>query len=147
MYIGQELLLGKEEETTSVQSIARQTDPTPATAQTSYIVQPGDSLYKSIALRHGTTLERLMEMNQLGTQVVNPGTVLVVPIPPNPSRSGASAEAARLLELAAKHLRTPYRYGGQSPGGFDCSGFAQYVFDQIGIQFAPYRSSPSPSGS
>lgn len=133
LYIGQELLLGKEEETASVQSIASQTDPTPATAQTSYIVQPGDSLW-GIALRHGTTLERLMEMNQLETQVVNPGTVLVVPIPPNPSRSGASAEAARLLELAAKHLGTPYRYGGQSPGGFDCSGFAKYVFDQIGIQ-------------
>ena len=32
-----------------------------------------------------------------------------------------------------QYLGTPYVYGGASPGGFDCSGFVMYVFNQIGV--------------
>lgn len=41
--------------------------------------------------------------------------------------------AERALKVARKYLGQPYRYGGSSPRGFDCSGLVTYVFRKIGI--------------
>jgi cell wall-associated NlpC family hydrolase len=42
--------------------------------------------------------------------------------------------AGGVLGIAASLEGTPYTYGGTSPEtGFDCSGFTQYVFRQVGI--------------
>ena len=59
-----------------------------------------------------------------------------------------------VLGIAAGFAGTPYVYGGTTPSGFDCSGFTQYVFGQIGInlprtaeqqrQFATPVSTPQP---
>jgi cell wall-associated NlpC family hydrolase len=37
-----------------------------------------------------------------------------------------------VLQVAAQYLGVPYVYGGSTPAGFDCSGFTQYVFKQLG---------------
>jgi cell wall-associated NlpC family hydrolase len=39
----------------------------------------------------------------------------------------------RAVEIAAQELGTPYRYGGNSPGGFDCSGLVAYVYGRLGV--------------
>jgi len=50
-------------------------------------------------------------------------------------RAAASASAARILATAERYLGTRYRYGGTTPGGgFDCSGFVQYVFGRNGVK-------------
>lgn len=35
--------------------------------------------------------------------------------------------------LARKQLGAPYRYGGSSPSGFDCSGLVHYVYGKLGV--------------
>jgi peptidoglycan endopeptidase LytE len=42
--------------------------------------------------------------------------------------------ASKIIETAKKYLGTRYVYGGESPNGFDCSGFVQYVYRQYGIE-------------
>ena len=59
--------------------------------------------------------------------------VAASPLPPE-------ALAAELVVRSLALVDTPYRYGGRTPAGFDCSGFVGYVFaESAGIPL-PRRS-------
>lgn len=45
-----------------------------------------------------------------------------------PKQSAIPGLASSILERAFELLGTPYRYGGSSEAGFDCSGFVGYLF-------------------
>ena len=49
----------------------------------------------------------------------------------NPKYTGL--DAATILAVAAKYVGTPYVFGGETPAGFDCSGYVSFVFAQFGI--------------
>jgi murein DD-endopeptidase len=49
---------------------------------------------------------------------------------PAPERSDAGVQAAR---HALQMVGAPYRYGGASPRGFDCSGLVHYSYAQAGV--------------
>lgn len=46
----------------------------------------------------------------------------------------AKSTHSSVIQIAQQYLGTPYVWGGESPGGFDCSGYIQYVFLQKGIK-------------
>ncbi|MGE0495387.1 MAG: NlpC/P60 family protein [Vulcanimicrobiota bacterium] len=48
------------------------------------------------------------------------------------SRQGRRIHA--LLKSCRSYMGVPYVWGGESPGGFDCSGYVQYVFSKHGVR-------------
>ena len=57
------------------------------------------------------------------------------------ARAQAPAEStAGLVMRALALLETPYRYGGRTPAGFDCSGFVGFVFSEAAGVVLPRRS-------
>jgi cell wall-associated NlpC family hydrolase len=45
----------------------------------------------------------------------------------------AAAERHQVVETALAQLNKPYRYGGHSGQGFDCSGLVYYAYQSVGI--------------
>jgi cell wall-associated NlpC family hydrolase len=43
-----------------------------------------------------------------------------------------NASGSKIVTYAKKYIGTRYIYGGESPKGFDCSGFTQYVYKNMG---------------
>ncbi len=50
---------------------------------------------------------------------------------PDENSQGAGS---KLVRVAAGLIGTPYKYGGDDPRGFDCSGLVFYSFDRLGIE-------------
>ncbi|SFL86085.1 Cell wall-associated hydrolase, NlpC family [Gracilibacillus orientalis] len=51
----------------------------------------------------------------------------------NTSTSKSSVSASQIISSAKEHIGTPYRWGGTSTSGFDCSGYLQYVYNQLDV--------------
>jgi peptidoglycan hydrolase-like protein with peptidoglycan-binding domain len=52
---------------------------------------------------------------------------------PLSNRGSVSPTAAAIVGIAMKYQGYPYVFGGNTPSGFDCSGFVQWVYAQVGI--------------
>jgi cell wall-associated NlpC family hydrolase len=55
--------------------------------------------------------------------------------PPYPNFS-----LAKVFQVAQQYIGTPYVYGGDTPAGFDCSGYVMFVYSQFGISL-PHSAS------
>jgi len=54
--------------------------------------------------------------------------------------------AAKLIERARQFIGTPYKWGGSGPLGFDCSGFTQYLYRELGIDLPRVSAQQAASG-
>src|SRR5690625_1533771 len=99
-----------------------------------YTVKSGDSLSK-IAVSHSTTVANLMKWNNLSSHLIYPGEKLVV------SKSGSSGNNGQappkqgsksLIDTAKSVIGAPYLWAGNTPNGFDCSGFIYWALNNSG---------------
>jgi peptidoglycan endopeptidase LytE len=143
------------------QAAAKVKTPSRAPAQTpkaaTYTVKAGDNLSK-IAKKAGVPADVIMELNDLETAALKPGqellldgiyrpeenkageTVAIRNQAPESGENGTDAEepnspglSDRLIAIAGKMLSAPYKIGGSSLRGFDCSGYVQKVFSFISV--------------
>ena len=73
----------------------------------------------------------------VGAAGATPDGAVVAP----PARYGG------VVGIAMRYLGVPYRWGGASPSGFDCSGFTMYVYAQVGVSLPHYTGSQWAMGS
>jgi murein DD-endopeptidase len=49
------------------------------------------------------------------------------------SGGSASVQHAKAVSVAKSMIGVPYKWGGASPNGFDCSGLVQYAYNKAGL--------------
>jgi cell wall-associated NlpC family hydrolase len=119
----------------------------------SYTVKKGDSLYQ-IARRFDADLDELREINNLDTDSLKPGQQILLEHEKDPEMpkqyeaiisQGVQSEElvqaepeneglhGKLVLFAKKLLNIPYRFGGNSLFGIDCSAYVQKVYSLIGV--------------
>ena len=186
LFVGQTLTIPTASTTTS----------SPQVQSPTYTVKAGDSLYV-IAKQFNTTVDAFKQTNQLSTDTIRVGQVLIVPnggtnvptltstvvtltpvqkqlqvlgyysvpattgsyestavqalksfqtdygIPATGAEDAVTVTAIEhaivkkgLIQDTNNYIGVPYVWGGETPSGFDCSGFVYYMFNEHGVDMA-----------
>ena len=127
------------------------TNTTANASTTEYVIKSGDTL-NTIAAQFSISVQSIKSLNGLSSDLIFAGQKLKVSgtvsnsspsveeknvQPPAPAeKSIASASVDSLINEAKKMIGVPYKWGGTTPSGFDCSGFIFYVYDKAGYDIS-----------
>lgn len=92
-----------------------------------YVVAKGDTLW-SLARRYGTSVSDIKRLNGFQSDDLHVGQRLWIASRRKPE------PRADVASIARSYLGRPYRYGGAGPDAFDCSGYVQFVYRQLGVK-------------
>ncbi|MCK8451640.1 C40 family peptidase [Bacillus safensis] len=116
----------------------------------SYTVKSGDSLWK-IANQFKVQVQSIRTANNLKSDVLRIGQVLKIngaasgstgsngstsngstkPVDNNKNDVPMNAKITTMIQEGKKLTGVPYRWGGNTPAGFDCSGFVYYLINKV----------------
>lgn len=78
----------------------------------------------------------------------SPGNTYKEPGGGSSNNNNSSSAGSKIVSCAKQYLGYRYVYGGSSPStGFDCSGFAQYVFKQCGYTIGRTTTQQNQNGT
>jgi cell wall-associated NlpC family hydrolase len=75
------------------------------------------------------------------------GAILLLPGCANMGSGAERAKRETIVETALGQVGRPYRYGGDSPAGFDCSGLVAFSYAEAGIKLPHNTASQRSVGS
>ena len=67
-------------------------------------------------------------------------------VAPHASGSSSPSGGKKILQIAESQIGVKYRFGGDSPSGFDCSGLAYWTHNRAGIDIPRTTSSQFKKG-
>lgn len=117
---------------------------------TSYTVKSGDSLWK-IANQFNVQVQSIRTTNSLKSDMLRVGQLLTIngtasgstgsngstsngttsPTNNNKTDVPMNAKITTMIQAGKQLSGIPYRWGGNTPAGFDCSGFIYYLINKV----------------
>jgi peptidoglycan DL-endopeptidase LytE len=112
-----------------------------------YRAKRGDTVEK-VAAKFGIERDDILESNNNLGRRLSPGRVLLIPRKEDPETGDdfvdlstrtlkswkTDEERYMLVKVAKSFMGAPYRYGGESVRGLDCSAFVKKVYDIFDVQ-------------